>query len=468
MTLHNATQRGAGHVVPTKARIAYGLGDLGSHFTWTFVGSYLVLFYTDIAMIPAVTVGVIMLIARVWDAVDDPLQGYISERIRTRWGRFRPFILFGAPLLTVFLIMTFTAPDFGDMTAKVVYAAITYILLGVFFSAVNMSYGALAGVMTKDYDERLILNWWRGMGSGLGQLILAMFAMPLILFFSASEKPTAQGFTTTAVVLGLLSLPIFLFIFATAREVIVPDKSETSIPLSQTIRTVLGNGQLMIVLFALLFNLTGLFGRLAILVFYVIQNMHSPQLVAGVMTTFGAAGFIGQVLFPRLASVFGKKWMVITSMVIAGVVLVTLFFVPPTNTVMVFVLIAIHGLTNFGAPIITSMIPDAVDYQEYTHGVRSDGSSYAMSSFFVKLAGAIGAAMGAFIIGAFGYVGGQQASPDALRGINIAANLVPALCAFAAAFVMLFYKLSGDRVQEMRAEIDRRNAHHEEELRGER
>ncbi len=457
MSRHTSAPTASQHVVPQLARVCYGAGDLGSHFTWSFVGTYLVLFYTDVAMIPAVTVAGIMVLARVWDAVDDPLQGYVSERIRTRWGRFRPFILFGAPLLALMMVLTFTAPDLGA-TGKVIYAAVTYVLLGVAFSAVNMSYGALAGVMTKDYDERLILNWWRGMGSGTGQLILNLVAMPLILFFSRSDVPTERGFTLTALVLALAALPIFLAIFATSREVIVPDRVETSIPLGQTVRTVLGNHQLMLVLAALMLNLTGLFGRLAIVVFYIINNMHAPHLVAGVMTTFGVCGLIGQIVFPRLATRVGKKQLVMTTMVASGIILLSLFFVPPSSTTAIFVLVGLHGLTNAGAPVITSMIPDAVDYQEYTHRVRSDGSAYAMSSFAVKLAGAVGSAVGALVLGLYGYEGGKPATEHTMVGINVAAHLLPALCAFAAAVPLVWYRLTQEKVAEMRAEIDRRAA----------
>ena len=452
--------RKPGQVVPLLTRVAYMFGETGSQFTWSLVSSYLVLFYTDIALLAPATIAVIMLIARVWDAVDDPVQGFLAERTNTRWGRFRPWMIFGAPLLAAFVVLTFVAPSFdGNMTAKAVYAGITYILLGVFYSAVNMTYGAMAGVMTKDYDERLTLNWWRGLGGGVGTLILNAVTMPLILFFSSpGGKPDANGFLITAAILALAALPMFWFTAFTAKEVIAPPPNETRVPVSVTAKTVLSNKPLLLVWASLLLMLIGLFGRLGIVVFYVINNMGNPMYMAGVMTFFGFGDIAGKLLFPPLANKFGKKQMVIVSMLAAAAMLTVIFLAPAGNVVLITALTFLYGMTGFGGVITLSMIPDCVDYQEYKHGVRSDGTAYAFVSFSTKVASAIGGAVGALMLGWFGYVPGAPAGPEVLTGINIATNIIPAVLAALGAVAIFFYPLTHERMTEIRAELDARGA----------
>ncbi|HQY98989.1 MAG TPA: MFS transporter [Propionicimonas sp.] len=463
MTTTASTSRLArkpGQVVPLLTRIAYMFGETGSQFTWSLVSSYLVLFYTDIALLAPATIAVIMLVARIWDAVDDPVQGYLAERTNTKWGRFRPWMIFGAPLLAAFVVLTFVAPSFGDnMGAKAIYAGVTYILLGVFYSAVNMTYGAMAGVMTKDYDERLTLNWWRGLGGGVGTLILNAVTMPLILFFSSpGGKPDANGFLVTAAILAVAALPMFWFTAFTAKEVIAPPPSETRVPLAVTVKTVLGNKPLLLVWATLLLILIGLFGRLGIVIFYVMNNMGNPMYMAGVMTAFGFGDIAGKLLFPRLASKFGKKQMTIVSALASAAVLFAIFLAPASNVGLITALHFIYGMCGFAGVITLSMIPDCVDYQEYKHGVRSDGTAYAFVSFSTKVASAVGGAVGALMLGWFGYIPGAPAGPETLNGINIATNVIPALLAIAGAVAIFFYPLTHARMAEIRAELDARGA----------
>ena len=140
------------------AVICYGFGDLASQFVWTFVGSYLTIFYTDVVGLAPVAVSVIMMAARVWDAVNDPMMGTIAERTRSKFGRFRPYIAFGCPLLAIFGVLTFTNPFSGSSSAGVIWAAVTYIVAGMIYTLTNIPYGALAGVMTEDANQRNQIN----------------------------------------------------------------------------------------------------------------------------------------------------------------------------------------------------------------------------------------------------------------------------------------------------------------------
>ena len=175
------------------ATICYGFGDLASQFVWTYVGSYLTIYYTDIVGLAPIAVSVIMMLARIWDAINDPMMGAIAERTRTKFGRFRPYIAFGAPFLAIFSVMTFTNPFGGKSAAGVIWAAAIYIIAGMLYTLVNIPYGALAAVMTEDSDQRNILNTSRNIGMNLGMVIVNGVSAGLALKFSGAGAEVANG-----------------------------------------------------------------------------------------------------------------------------------------------------------------------------------------------------------------------------------------------------------------------------------
>ena len=223
-----------------------------------------------------------------------------------------------------------------------------------------------------------------------------------------------------------------------------------------TVKAVFGNSQLMIIFVVLLANLIGLFGRLGIVVFYMINNVGRPDQMAVMFTVFSICSTAGQVIFPKLATYVGKARMVIISLAIGSLALFGLFFTDPHNLTMVLVFTAIYGLTLLGGPIMLSMIPDAVDYYELKSGIRADGTAYATVSLSTKIASAVGGAVGMFIIGAFGYTAGEQATEHVQAGINIATNLVPAALAALAIIPMFFYTRDRKKMESIREELDAR------------
>lgn len=344
-------------------KLAYGLGDFASQLMWTLASSYLVLFYTDNVGIAAGAVGVLMLVARVADALFDPLLGAFAERHATKHGRFRPWLLYGAPILAVSVILTFMTVPGGD-TVKLIWAGATYLLMGFLYSAVNLPYGALSTVMTRDAGERVSLNSFRMIGTNLGAVALSAFTMPLILHFSGvgdGQTTNVMGFTITAAIMAVVAVPMFWIVFAKCKEVIQPDLAETKVPLSTTLKVVLGNKPLMLVAASLFFILAALFGRLAVAVYYYIYLMHRFDLIAWLMMLPSIAGAIGIALFARLAKRLGKKNTIVVSMIVTAVPTIILYFVDPANVPLVFVLTALYGLGNFAAPVIMSMVPDSID-----------------------------------------------------------------------------------------------------------
>src|SRR5215472_14595429 len=183
-----------------REKLAYGLGDTASHFVWDMVGFWLLFFYTDVYRIPAAAAGTIMLIARFWDMAIDPVIGIISDRTQTRWGRFRPYILFGAVPYAVMAILAFSTPNLSGH-GKIIFAGTTYVLLMTVYAAINLPYSSLAAVMTSDTYERAGLNTYRFICAFVGQFIVTGLALTLAKYFGHGDK--ALGFQNTLILFGV-------------------------------------------------------------------------------------------------------------------------------------------------------------------------------------------------------------------------------------------------------------------------
>ncbi|MCL3777444.1 MULTISPECIES: glycoside-pentoside-hexuronide (GPH):cation symporter [unclassified Actinomyces] len=447
--------------VPLRHKGTFPLAEFGSQLVWSTVGSYLLLFYTDVALIAPAVAGGIMLVARVLDGVQDLGFGYIAERTRSRWGRFRPWVMFGAPFLTLTLVMAFVNPATGS-TGKIWWSATTYILLCFVYTVVNMAYGSMPGVMTTDTNECLTLNWLRTQGSSLAQIVLNAVTMPLLLLFgsaAAAKGYDSRSFLMMAIIFGVVALPCFIITGANSKEVITLTPEQKKVPFSRTVKAVVGNGPLMLIFCALLLGCMSIFSRLGTLAYYAINNMGDPRLVASVFLAFSVGQMIGGLVFPQFARVLGKMQVLIISNVLISGLLLTIFFLNPHNTTAILVVQFLYGLSNFGQPIIFSMVPDAVDYYEERTGVRADGTSYAAVSLSTKIASAVGASFGMFIIGGFRYDGALAVqSAHTLTGINIAVNLMPAIFSLLAVVPLLFYKLNHQRMAQITASLEAKRA----------
>lgn len=430
-------------------KFVYGLGDVASQLAWSLGTSYLTLFYTDSVGLATGAVAVLLLVARILDAIIDPVIGALSERTRSRFGRFRPWILFGSPILALMLVLTFTSP-FGNGTAGFGWAIGTYILLGILYSAVNVPYGSLSMSLSPSTRDRVSLNSFRLIGTNIGNVVLSLVSAPLIIAFSGvgdGKSMTAQGYTLTAVVMGVLSLALFLLLFFRTKEVVTPVRHER-VTFTQTARAVVSNRPLMALFISMLFIMLGFFGRLSTIVFYFINNVRQFDLIGLFMMTPALAGIVGIVLFanPRMTRRFGKKKLVIGGAVVSALSLLALYFVDWSNIAMIFVLSSVYGIANFCIAIMMGMIPDTIDDGEVRTGVRSDGTGYAAVSFSQKLGTALGASIGVALLGAFGYVANSHPTGEVLNGINIVGNVFPAICFLLAIVPLMFYKLSEEHV----------------------
>ena len=251
--------------VPLISKIAYGFGDVGCNFSWMFVSNFLMIFYTDVFGISMAAVSALMLFSRFWDAINDPIVGGLTDKTKTRWGRYRPWLLVAAPITAVLLVMTFWARPDWNQTAKIVYMVITYCLLVLGYTCVNIPYGTLCGAMTQDIDERAKINTSRSVAAMIAIGVLNIITVPLINKFGSSSAKT--GYLTVAVIYGCIFAACHFFCFAKTKEaVITPEKEKISIKVQ--LKAVLQNRPYLLALVGqILFGFT-LYGRNADVLYY--------------------------------------------------------------------------------------------------------------------------------------------------------------------------------------------------------
>ena len=251
--------------VPLISKIAYGFGDVGCNFSWMFVSNFLMIFYTDVFGISMAAVSALMLFSRFWDAINDPIVGGLTDKTNSRWGRYRPWLLVAAPITAVLLVMTFWARPEWSNTAKIVYMVITYCLLVLGYTCVNIPYGTLCGAMTQDIDERAKINTSRSVSAMIAIGILNIITVPLIGKFGSQSAKT--GYLTVAIIYGCIFAACHFFCFAKTREeVTIPEKEKVSMKVQ--LHAVMQNRPYLLALAGqVLFGFT-LYGRNADVLYY--------------------------------------------------------------------------------------------------------------------------------------------------------------------------------------------------------
>ena len=438
--------------------IFYSFGDLASQFVWTFIGSYLTVFYTDIVGLAPAAAAAIMMIARVWDAVNDPMMGAIAERTRSKFGRFRPYILFGSPLLAIFSVLCFTHPFAGSSKAGVIYAAVTYIITGMLYTLVNIPYGALAAVMTEDAEQRNKINASRNVGMNVGILIVNGITANVMLFFSGkgAEVANGNGYFMTALVYAIISIPCVLAVFFTSKEQVVPEVTKEKFSLKTTITGLVTNKNLMILLVIMILQMAAWMGRIGVVIYYIMYCLGSFTLIPVIMLAPSVCGIVSSLMVPKVMSKFGKRMTLQIAVTCQGIALLAMYFTPFDNLTLIIIESGLVGFFNVSFPCSLSLLGDAIDYNEYKTGMRNDGIAYATYGLAQKLGNAIGASVGVLLLASFGYVANAQQTPETLHGINIVVNLIPAIIFFLTAIFAFTWRLKDSEADEVRAKLHER------------
>lgn len=467
--------------ISLKEKIGYGLGDMASSMFWKIFGMYSLFFYTDVFGITAAAAGTMFLVARVWDSFFDLLVGIMADRTKTKWGRYRPYILYFAIPFAIMGAITFYVPDFAA-TGKLVYAYITYSLMMIVYSLINVPYASLLGVMSSNPSERNILSSYRMSFAFIGSFITFMLLQPLVNTFgntfdtqkasqlqeSASTISTApMGWTMAVAMIGILCTILFFLCFNWTRERVEPvnEKEDTSV--KNDLKILLKNSPWWILvgtgLAALLFN--AIRDGVAIFYFkdYVKISYITPLTGWNVTTIYflvgQASNLLGVILAPILSSKYGKRKTYIIAMFCAAVLSITFFFIPNDLGWILILQALISLFAGYVLPLLWSMFADIVDYQEYKFGRRTSGLIFSSSSMSQKLGWALGAAMTGWVLFLFKYnpdVAIQSA--DTILGERLMISIIPAVCCVLALIGMMFYPLTDKKVVEVTAELERRRS----------
>ena len=458
--------------IKLKEKIGYGLGDAASCMFWKIFGMYSLFFYTDVVGITAAAAGTMFLIARLWDSFFDVWVGIMSDRTKTRWGKYRPYLLWFAIPFAVMGAITFFAPEFGQ-TGKLVYAYITYSLMMIVYSLINVPYASLLGAISSDPKERNTLSSYRMAFAFIGSFITFMLLQPLVDFFSKhfgdeTLADTSQAVETTLSTspigwvmsvgaIGIICTILFLLCFSWTKERVVQIDKEENVSVKQDLKNLLHNTPWWILvgtgLAALLFNAI----RDSVAIYYFRDYVQVSYRMAGTgwdMTTIyflvgQAANLIGVMLAPSISAKYGKKRTYMIAILIAGVLSAGFFFIPNNITFILTFQFMISVFAGYVLPLLWSMFADIVDHQELLTGRRATGLIFSSSSMSQKLGWAFGAALSGWVLAIFNYApdAAQQAA-ETILGERIMISLLPAVCCVLAFVGMLFYPLSDKKVKE--------------------
>ena len=423
-------------VLSVKEKIGYGMGDAASHIVFDNVMLYMMFFYTDIFGIPAGFVGTMFLLARALDAISDPVMGLVADRTRSRWGKFRPWIIFGALPFGIVCVFAYSTPDLS-LTGKMVYAAITYTLLTLMYTVVNIPYCALGGVVTSDPQQRISLQSWRFVLATAGGMLSTVLMMPLVNLIGGEDK--ALGFQGGIAVLSVVAFLMLAFCFFTTKERVQTPPNTT--PMREDLRDILQNDQWRVVGILTILNILAVSVRGGAMMYYVTWIMGSPALFTAFLTTYCVGNLFGSALAKPLTDWKCKVSVFWWTNAALAVLSFAMFFVPLHASVLMFVFIFVIGvLHQLVTPIQWVMMSDTVDYGEWRNGKRLTGISFAGTLFVLKLGLAIGGALIGWMLAGGGYNAAATTQNSATISIIIALfTIVPAICYLISALVAKRY-----------------------------
>lgn len=429
----------------------YSVGDLGINLNFQMMGFYLAFFYTDVFGIPAGHVAGLFLAARVWDAVNDPLMGYVADRTQTKWGKFRPYVLFGALPLNLMLVACFFTPDLPP-TAKLVYAYVTYILHGMVFTAIGLPYSAISAVMTDDQQERAVISTYRMFFAVVVALSIVILVRP---FAEGYFDTPQQGYTAAMLVIAVVSTCLLVFSAIQSKERITVQRENYK--LSKIIPILFKNDALVILALAMFLN-TGVWVTInAVAMYYFKYVYQDAELFEKFFFIMLPANVLGVVITPFITKVIGKrKAFMIGSVVVALCYLFRHWLTP--DTLVLFLTVSLVATVGQMVCSITQwgMLPDTVEYGHWKTGIRSEGLPFAFFSFMQKLGMAVAGSLAAFVLSQVGYVPNQDQPPEVATAIAWLFNLFPAGFSIICVIALVFYKIEGPIFDKIKLELEAR------------
>jgi glycoside/pentoside/hexuronide:cation symporter, GPH family len=444
-------------------KLGYGLGDCAANFVFQTQIMFLMGFYTDVMGISALAAGNIFLFSRLWDAVNDPVMGALADRTKSRWGKFRPWILFTALPFGILFVLAYTVPDFS-LSGRLIWAVVTYNALMMIYTANNIPYSALTGVITGDMAERTSLVSWRFVLAMTAQFFVQAFTLSLVAYFGAGDA--AKGFQWTMTLWAVIAVVFFLITFATTRERIAPHPHQHS-SIWQDLSDLGRNVNWIALALATVFVFVCLSMRGGI-TYYYFQYFVGDQTLwgrpVGWQSLFGwfnglgtAATILGILLSKPMALSFGKRdtfriCLLLTALCMAAFV----FLQPEQATLMIALQMLLQFIYGITIPLLWAMIADVADFSEWTTGRRATAMTFAAIVFALKLGLSIGGATSGWLLQEYGYVPNVEQSATALQGIRWMMSIWPATAFIIAVAILMFYRINLRTEQEMEIALTER------------
>ncbi|MCL2888508.1 MAG: MFS transporter [Elusimicrobia bacterium] len=436
-------------------KIGYASGDMACNFIYQTIIMYLTFFYTDIFGISAKAVGIMFFVSRFWDAITDPVIGAFIDKHHFKDGKYRPYMRYGAIPFLVTAVLCFTTPGFNDV-GKIIYAYVTYILLTMVYTTINIPYGALTAAMTRRQDETASITSVRMFMANAGGVIIAFFLPFLAGLFGAKFGPQ-HGYQMTMVVMGIIGASLLLFCYKSTKERVVP-VSEEPIKVKDMISQFKLNTPLILlcVMFAVNFSTFSIAGGVG--TYYIQYNLGRPDL----LKYFNLAGTIPAIILfpfvPAMVRAVGKKPFMYGGILLNMVFTLAYLIIPPGAVWAAFVCKIVAAVGGITGGYAWALVPEAITYGEYKTGHRMGGVAYAAIGFFFKFGLAVGGMLLGFMLDLFKYVPNQVQSAESLRGILIMVSIVPAILMFITLVIMKFYPLDDKRYAELVHAVEERAA----------
>jgi GPH family glycoside/pentoside/hexuronide:cation symporter len=460
-----------------KEKIGYGFGDMSSSMFWKIFSYYLPFFYSNVFGLSLADGALLLLISKLWDAVSDPIMGIIADRTSTKWGRYRPYLLWVAVPFAIAGILTFSTPDFS-YTGKLIYAYATYILMMTIYTAINVPYGAMLGVMTDKPEEKTVFSSFRMFFAYAGSFIAIAIFEPLCCCFNkatpdmdaAARLHSEQtSWQLAMIVIGAICAIIFVLCFLWTRERVVNNNQEDR-SVWKDIKSLGCNGPwwilLLVAISALLFN--SIRGGAAAYFFqnyvgdnnilWITNDGSEIRLTTGVYLAVGEiANMIGVILAVPISSLIGKKYTYMFAMSMAAILSIV-FFYASESWLYLSLQIFISIMAGMTFPLLWSMYADVADYSELKNGRSSTGLIFSSSTMAQKFGGAFGSALILWLLSYYGYNTALNSVQNngALFGLNMLMSWLPGLSCLIAVVALSFYPLSDKKMKDITEQLKKR------------
>jgi GPH family glycoside/pentoside/hexuronide:cation symporter len=453
--------------------IGYALGDTASNFFFQMFGIFLIYYYTDVSRIDAGKVALMMLIVRLFDAVNDPIMGLIADRTNTRWGKFRPYILFGAIPYGICGYMMFAGPDFSE-NGKLIYAYITYALMLMSYTVINVPYSSLMGVLSPSSRTRTVASSYRFVGAFTGGFLISLFVRPLVKYLGGDNK--TLGFQLTMAIFAVVSIIMFWITFGVTRERVKPPAGQKT-NVKEELGELVHNWPWVMLLIAAVLSTTfmALRGSSTVYYFkYIVGSDDKPLFSVGpldfdrtsiFLSTGMLAQIAGTIMLGFIARKVDKKYAAGILCTVTALCFMTFYFLPKEQFALLLVVNAIGYLAMGPTSALTwALYGDVADYGEWKFGRRSTGLVFSASLFAIKTGVTVGGFLLPLFLDQFGYVKppeGTDFTPQtdtAKLGIVLAFSLVPGFIALLKAAALFIYPLNQKQVNEIEQELAARRA----------